>query len=512
MPRVLTNNLGLSVVQETSLGIPGTTGWLQLEPNSLTAWGATLTTTPRAPISKNRQRRKGRPTDLNSAVGYEADLTLSSFRRFIDGFVFADGIGSDITGLASTAASTTNDEYTVTALIAGQADKLNSGTLLWVTGFDDPENNGLKEVDADIATGATTITVGQNLVTESGASGVVSLAGYQTGTAVWTYSSTTKRGTLTLTGLGTAVEAVGLVPGQFVHFGSVAAAGDDLDNGIMDTQSPAVEQFGFGRVRSISSGSIVFDKLSSDLQVGGLATGQAVDLVFGEFFRNVATDDADYAEISYQLEAAFPNLGAAGVTEYEYAKGNYANQLGFNVPLTEKSTLTLGFIGTDTDTPTATRKTGASAARAPRRTTSFSTSADVARLRITEIDEDGITTDFKSLTLTINNNASGEKVVGTLGSKFVNVGSFFVNLEAQMLFTSGAVIEAIRNGDSVTLDFVLKNEDGVIAVDIPSMTMGGGSREFPLNQSVLVSITAEAEEDDIFGTSLGISLFPVPIP
>ena len=450
--RVLTNNLGLSVVKETALGVPGTTGWLQLEPNSLTSWGATLTTTPRAPISKNRQRRKGRPTDLNSAVGYEADLTLSSFRRFIDGFVFSNGIGSDITGLEATDAATTNDEYTVDALSATQAAKLNAGTLLWVTGFDDPANNGLKVVDANIATAATKITVAENLVNESGASGVVSLAGYQTGAAVWTYDATTKRGTLTLAGLGTAVEAVGLTPGQFAHFGSVAAAGDDLENGLLNAAS--VDLFGFGRVRSISSGAIIFDKLSSDLQVAGLGAGQAVDLVFGEFFRNVATDHADYAEISYQLEASFPNLGAAGATEYEYALGNYANTLGFNVPLTDKSTLTLAFIGTDTDTPTTVRKAGASAARAPRRTTSFSTSADVARLRVTEIDEDGITTDFKSMTLTINNNASGEKVVGTLGSKFINVGSFFIDLEAQMLFTSGAVIEAIRNGDSVTLDFV----------------------------------------------------------
>ena len=131
---------------------------------------------------------------------------------------------------------------------------------------------------------------------------------------------------------------------------------------------------------------------------------------------------------------------------------------------------------------------------------------------MTEADEDGLSTDFKSLTLTINNNASGEKVVGTLGSKFINVGSFFVNIEAQMLFTSGAVIEAIRDGDTVTLDFLLANEDGVIAVDIPSMTMGGGGREFPENQSVLVNITAEAEEDEDLGTSIGVSLFPVPIP
>ena len=58
----------------------------------------------------------------------------------------------------------------------------------------------------------------------------------------------------------------------------------------------------------------------------------------------------------------------------------------------------------------------------------------------------------------------------------------------------------------------MKNDDGVIAVDIPAMTMGGGGREFPENQSVLVSITAQAEEHETLGTSIGVSLMPVPIP
>jgi hypothetical protein len=40
------------------------------------------------------------------------------------------------------------------------------------------------------------------------------------------------------------------------------------------------------------------------------------------------------------------------------------------------------------------------------------------------------------------------------------------------------------------------------------MTLGGGDREFPVNESILVNTTAQAFGDPTLGTSLGVSLFP----
>ena len=190
MGRVLSNNLALSVVEESALGTAKATGWLQLEPNSLTAWGATLTTTPRSPISKNRQRRKGRPTDLNSAVSYEADLTLASFRRFLKGFVFAEVLQEDVTDLSVTAVATSDDSYTVAALDAAQVAKLPSEALLWARGFSNSANNGLKSVETAPSATDTTIEVFENLTDESSPPGNarVSLAGYRD-TASWDWNA-----------------------------------------------------------------------------------------------------------------------------------------------------------------------------------------------------------------------------------------------------------------------------------------------------------------------------------
>ena len=525
MPRVLTNNSGLAYSIEASLGVAGAT-WNLLEPNEISQFGAEITTVSRDPISKTRQRRKGTVTDVNSGVGFVEDLTLSSFRHFIEGFVFATAINRDVTDIPVTAVvGAGTDAYTVAALTAAQAAKLNVGTLLWATGLGLSANNGLKQVDANIATSAVSVSVTDPDIAPEAALAVptgarISLAGYRiptSGNVTWTWAATAKQATLALTAIGTNLAASGLTLGQTVHIGSVASLGADVINGFEN--GAANDMVGYARVVSIATGSVVFDKVSEALQAtDSTAPSTAVDILFGEFIRNRAVDHADYLERSFHFELASPGLGrtSAGVAEdrFEYSKGNYCNTVGFGLPLTDKAVATFAFIGTDTDSPVApsSRLSGASTARNPPQRAAFNTSADIARLRITEADEDGLTTDFKSLVLNLNNNVSPEKAVGTVGAKYVNFGNFFVNLETQLIFTNDAVIQKIRDNETVTMDFVIRNSDGVIAVDIPSMILGGGGREFPRGESVLINLTCEANDDNPFDSSIGVSIIPVPLP
>ena len=48
-----------------------------------------------------------------------------------------------------------------------------------------------------------------------------------------------------------------------------------------------------------------------------------------------------------------------------------------------------------------------------------------------------------------------------------------------------------------------------IAVDIPAMTLGDGSPELPINESVRLKLTGAAHQHSTLGTSIGVSLFPV---
>lgn len=514
MPRTLSNNFGLAYSNEASLGVPSTT-WKTLEPNAINTFGANITTVARNPLSRNRQALKGSITDLDSAVSFTADATRDSVRDFAAGFVFATGINSDVTGLASTAAETTGDSYTVTALTAAQANKFEIGTLIYASGFSNSGNNGLKVVDADIATSATAISVSENLTEEASAPAAakISFAGYQvpTGdTVTWTWDSGAKRATLAATGLGTLLQSLGLTAGQTVHIGSYS--GGAVQRAFEN--AAANDMFGHARVVSFTTGSVVFDKVDAALQfTDSTDPATAVDILFGEFFRNVPTTHADYLERSVTFEGSFIGLDTGNADMYSYAKGNFCNTLGLSLPLAGKSEITFEFVGTDTDNPVSSgsRKSGASSASDPVFTTAFNTSADIARLRITETDEDGITTDFKSLDLSITNNVTPEKVLGTLGARFMNSGNFGVSLTAQLVFTNSEVIDKIRANETVTMDFIIKNDNGTVAIDIPSMTLGDGALNFPENESILINTTGTAFKDATLNTSIGISVSPTPL-
>jgi hypothetical protein len=490
MGRTLTNNFSLQYAIEQSLGVlPGSPEWKLLEPNAISTFGATITTVARSPISKNRQRRKGTVTDLDSAVEFDGDLTLEHFIDFIEGFCFSSFVGAEKTVPTAVTGGAT-DEYTIPAISAALAQN----TLVFARGFSLSANNGLKLVDAGAT--VTTIPVTTDLEDEAPAATQnvsVEVCGYRSAA-----------GDLEVDANGNLISTVldfttlGLTLGQAIWIGGDAAL----------NQFSNAENSGFARVMGIAANLLTLDKKSQAFVVEAGAA-QEVDIYFGRFVRNVSVDDGDFLERSFTFEGAYQNLASPGPGDaYEYAKGNYCNTAGFELPLTDKATVSFAFVGTDTDVPTEVRETNADSPVVPVQTGAFNTSADIARLRIQEVDETGLTTDFKSLTLNINNNVSPEKVLAQLGAKYMNSGNFEIDLEAQLLFTNPAVVTAIRNNTRVTMDFSIKNDDGGILVDIPSMTLGGGDREFPVNESILINTTAQAYGDTTLGSSIGVSLFP----
>ena len=489
----------------------GVSDWKLLEPNDIGTFGAETTTTPRSPISKNRQRRKGKITDLDSAADFEADATIDMFEDFIEGFVFARAIHHDLTfrgaHVANGAYQLQGDEADISA---GQASRLLNAagviTLLAARGYSNAANNGLQALGTAGAANDSRLAVAGLTTEDAPANAVVELAGLRTDDCTWDYDDADYA---TLTSAGDIADwSVFLTVGQHVHFGSPDSAGA-VTNAF--TNVTAEDTFGYARVRSISGASVVFDKLDATLKFDGGAA-KTTDIMFGRFVRNVSVDDADYLERSFQFEAAYDNLQDPGPgDEYEYAKGNYCNEMSFELPLTDKATVSLGFVGTDTDSPSSTRKNGAASPRDPSGTDAFNTSSEIARLRVQELDEDGLTTDFKSMTLTLNNQASPEKVLGTLGARFMNVGVFLVDMEATLLFTNSGVVSAIRNNTALQADFVLKNDDQAICVDLPRITLGGGGKSFPVNESVNIAVTGEAYGDPAaeVTTSIGFSFIPV---
>lgn len=485
MARTITNETNWAYALEASPGVlPGSPTWFNIEPNSIGDFGATIQAVRRSPISKNRQKQKGSVVDLDAVVNYDADLTMSALEDFAEGFVFAD---RTINFFRPTA-------VTSTAFTVASGGALPANTLVYSRAFDTDGNNGLKVVDTG-STG-TSIEIVGGLTAEASPpnNATVEVVGYRT--AVGDLDVSVSGSVVTLTSTALDFADLNATVGQMIYIG-----GEDSSNRFTNAANR-----GMARVVSIDTNALVIDK-TENTWVTEANTTQTVDIYVGSFIRNVDVDAADFAVKSFQFEAAYTDLGGAGTDEYEYAKGQFCNEMRFSLPAADKATVTFGFVGLDAEPPTTTRATNAASALDPVKVELFNTSADIARLRIAQLDETGLSTDFKSLNFTIRNNVTPEKVVGTLGGKYMNYGNFEVMIEAELLFTESAIATAVRNNTTVAMDFVLKNGDGGFAVDVPAMTLGDGAKSFPVNESVLINTTSEAHQDDTLGTSIGLTVF-----
>jgi len=526
MGRVLTNNTSLAYAIEQSLGVlPVSPTWFLTEPNTISAYGANPTKVARSPISKLRQRRKGTIVDQESPTEFEEDLTMTAISHFVEAFVYASATNNDLIFRAAPALTT---GFTIPAATAAQAAKIQFGaaggpaSLLYAFGYANAANNGLHILAADTGLAGVLLDTVATLTAETPPTNAeVHVCGIRAEAGDLALAVVGTIGTLT-SGNGASVNPInfttlGLTVGQRIHVG-----GDTSTNRFGATASPGTRSYGGARVRAIAAGALTLDKLDSRLLASdGTDTGSAgaevrVDLLFGQFIRNVSVDNAAYLERSVQFESTLPNLyettpptPVANPNGYWYNIGQRANVMELANPLANKATIKFGFVGTTSDAIVndASRKTNAATPIQPIRTGAFNTAADFFRLGILDVDETGLTSDFKDMVTTFANNVAGEKVLGFLGNKYINNGNFEIDVETTVLFTSPTVVARVLAGTTVTAGWVQRNADGAISIDIPSAELSYKGVELPVNESVRIPLTLSAFVDSFFQTSIGVSLF-----
>lgn len=522
MATVQTNRFGLRFAPEATLGTAPTSGWRELEPNNVGRFGVQISTEARRPISSTRGRRKGVVVDQDSAVDHEADMTMESLLNFAEGYVFAEFANAEFdlkssSGALPPPAVAATDHFTIDAastLLAGKVvyDAAGAITLVYARGYTNAANNGLHVLAADVGGTDTDVQVASSLVDETPpTNAVLEVAGIRC--AIGDLALTVSGATATIVSSADIADwsALGLFVGQYIHVGSNDGSGGRQN---MFDDGSGNDVYGYARITAISGGTLTLDKLDANLGTTDAANATAVDIMFGRFLRNVATDadsnDERYLTRSYSFEGSLPDLGGVGTTEYEYSVGNLANELALNLPLNAKATGTWGFIGTDTEDITSSRKTGPSSAPSPLKTVGIGTAGDIASIT-TDVVSSASEVCFKNLTVTIRNNVSPEKCLASLAAFAMNTGLFEVNLEGTMLFTNKAIVNAIKNNTTVTMAVILKNDDGAVAIDIPAMTLGGGDKDLTQDEAIKVNLTGEAFNDPsgtIPDVSIGMTFFP----
>jgi hypothetical protein len=493
MGQVRTNKTSFNASRETALGTAGTS-WTVVEPNDVPEFGPTITNTARDPISTDRQRRKGSTTDLDSAFTAECDLTVSHFEEFAEAFWFANWQESGGTGVA---------QFTPTAVVDGggledsftvAADgDVQDGTLIYARGFGDSGNNGLFVTTGTSTTTAIKVATGTLTADGSPAAGAeVMVAGFQGAS-----------GDLQIDASGDLISTVadfttmGLTVGQFLKIGGTAT----------DTSFANVAANNdYARVTVIAANKLTLDKRGGTFATDN-GSGKTIQVFFSRFLRQYDCDNAQFLERSYTFEAKWDNMDPGDADHYEYPKGNYANLLTVSVPTADKASMTMAFLGTDTEVPTTSRKSGASSSLAQNKVAQFNTAADVVKLRILETDETALDVPVKSLEFTLNNNVGREKAVGTLGALYMNYGSSHPGVAFEVMMNDSALITALRNNRTLTVDWAMENDDGALYFDLPAVDVDGGSRSLPIGETVTISGDLTGHKDTTLGYSAGVSQF-----
>lgn len=495
--KIDSNITGLSIAEETCLRqLPANPQWIRLDPNSYSDFGGDLTTVARSPIDPSRQNQKGVVTDLDASGGFNIDMTRTNLNKHLQGFFFADAREAfntkplNAVQVPITAVDGTAKTYT----FAG-ANLLAAGQLIFAEGFVNAANNGLKTV-ASVT--ANAITVVEAVVTEAPPA-TASLGRVGIAMPAGDVSIAVTNNVASLVSTNTDFTTIpGLIPGMWVYIGGDA------------TGSAFVNNQGFARISTIQAKALIFDDVT--WQPVSEAAAGSIRLFSGVIIRNEKLAGL-IKRRSYSLERT---LGEGAVsTQAEYLDGAVANELTLNIPQGDKLNVDLSYVACENNYVTGNvgdqLRTGTRVALAGN-ASAFNTSSDVYRMKMAILDpaDSTPTALFGYVTeasLSINNNASPIKVVGTLGAVDISVGNFEVGGDITALFTTVDAVRAVRNNADVSFNIMFARDNSGFIFDIPLLGLGGGRLNVEKDNPITVPLTPAAAENK-YGYTLQYEYFP----
>lgn len=468
--KIDSNLTGLRYCEEDSLGVLAAAAsqfWIPLEPNSYSDFGGKTTTLARNPINSSRQRKKGVVTDIEASGGISTDITQTNLQDLLQGYFFAD-LRPKKEEAATSATASSKKYHIVTS-------GMKVGSLVFVSGFTNSTNNGLKRVTA---VDATDITVAETLIDET-AAGLVVEVGFQftSGDATFDYNGASLPRLLDTT---KDMADFALHPGEWVFIG------DSANSAYSFTET---QDNGFMRVRAVATHAISFDKTQVQT-VDSAGTSKTIRIFYGRVLKNET--GTDIVRRSYTLERTLGANDDSDITKQQadYIVGAVPGQATINCPTANKVTVDLTFQGLHSTTIdenvagankllSKAAVVAGSALNAPDivESDAFNTSTDVTRINLSVFTE-GTTAptplfafmqDFK---LTINNNISPDKAVGTIGAFEVTAGTFEVGGSITAYFANVEAVDAVNDNSDISLDIHFVKANSGISIDLPLITLG----------------------------------------
>lgn len=512
--KIDSNITGLRYCQEISLGvldIAANQVWYPTEPNTYNNFGTTITTVARNPINAGRQRKKGVTTTVDSAGGFNTDVTQTNMQNLLQGFFFADArekfttLPLNSAALPVTGVVLSSHEYVTGSGLGG----LHVGDLLVATGFTKAVNNGLRRATT---INAAHVVVNETLADETPtAAAGLSLVGFQfvAGDAVFTVSGGNYPTLVTST---KDMTQFGIIPGEWVYIGG--------DSALLKSTHGANN--GFARVRSVTAHLMVFDKSANTMiDAGADDASQTIQIFFGRVFKN--EQSTLIKRRSYTLERLLGANNDADTTKQqaEYINGAVANEFTFNVAQATKITADVSFQGLDgftldenDDAVSLLSKAVGATSLSLTESDAFNTSSDVSRINLsTVVDGNSDTAPLfafvQEVTFTIKNNLVGNKAVGVVGAFEVTAGLFEVSGKITAYFADVAAVASVQNNANISLDCHMVKSNAGISIDLPLLTLGDGRPNVAQDQPITLPLTHDAASGARIDASLNYTMLMV---
>lgn len=450
-------------------------------------------------------------TDANATVniqlvvtGAAAGVVSTVALSYDDGSTITYGVEgrthTDTGAAAATVAQTGsgNDDLTVTVTYGNGLTWL-AGDLLFLAGNNDLANDGLKVVssvsdnvittvenlttDASPASTATMTTVGHQFAADD--LNVVASSDYPTITSDASFDFTT----------------LGLIPGEWAFIGGDTSA----------TQFATAANAGFSRIRSASATALTFDKTSDTWVSESLSGGETVQIFFGRVLKNET--GSLIKRRSYQAERTLgaPNDSYPSQVQAEYVRGCVPNEFNMTISSADKLMANLSYLGADVEQRTAA--TGVKSGTRPdlAEADAINTASDFSRIKmaihsLTDAAPSALFAFVEELNISINNNNSGNKAIGTLGNFEVTTGTFEVGGDLTAYFADVTATQAVNNNSNVTLDIHMVKSNAGITVDLPLFTLGDGRPDVTQDEAIKLPLGTQAATAALLDTDLDYTL------
>ena len=485
--KIDSNITGLAFAEEESLKtLPATPVWYGLEPNSYSDFGGELSTVARAPIDPSRQNKKGTITDLDASGGFNVDFTKSNLVRLLQGFFFADArqlpstqaLNAAVVPLTSVTASSK------TYAAASGLGSFAASQIVFASGFTNAANNGLKTVASSTA---GTVVVNEALTDEASppAAAKLETVGFQFASGDISLAVTSGIPSLVATAADFTT-LPGLIPGLWVFIGG-DAAGTRFANNV-----------GYARIKSIAAKAIVFDD-TSFTPATEAGTGKTIRLFVGTVIKNEKTPSL-IKRRSYNIERQLGQGPTA--TQAEYLEGAVANEFTLNVPQADKLNADLTFVACDN-----THRSGEAGDEIKGGTRvgvagedAYNTSSDIYRIKMSVIDPASSNPSalfgyVSEANVSINNNVSPNKAIGTLGAFDTSAGNFEVGGSITAYFTTISAVRAVRQNADVGLSIIGASKNAGFVFDIPLLGLGGGRLNVEKDAPITVPLEPAGAEN-----------------